>query len=84
MPKIKTLFCKDDKITAHPGGKGPAVAAGTLGVTAGVTLPVGCLVAIAPELDAGVELLSEPADGLESGADEGAVAGVRTGVSEPD
>lgn len=45
---------------------------------------VGCLVVAAPELEAGVEFLSEPPDGLESGVDEGPEAGVRTGVSEPD
>lgn len=56
--------------------------AGTLGLTAGVMLLVGCLVAAAPEPEADAEeFLSEPADGLESGAD---VAGIRTGVSEPD
>lgn len=55
--------------------------AGTLGVTTGVMLLVGCLVAVAPEPEGSVELRSEPADGLDSGADEGAV---RTGVSEPD
>lgn len=83
-------------MSSNPGGNGPALTAGTLGVTAGVTLLVGCLVAAAPELDADAEFLSEPADGLESGADkgpvasegpvagEGTVAGVRTGVSEPD
>lgn len=53
-------------------------------MTAGVTLLVGCLVAAAPELEADVEFLSEPADGLESGAGGGAEDGVRTGVSEPD
>lgn len=45
-------------------------------------LLVGCLVAAAPEPE--VEFLSEPADGLESGADVDPEAGVRTGVSEPD
>lgn len=44
---------------------------GTLGVTKLLLLLVGCLVAGAPELEAGVEFLSEPADGLESGADGG-------------
>lgn len=58
--------------------------AGTLGVTAGVMVLVGCLVAAAPEPEATVEFLSEPHDGLESGADEGPEAGARTGVSEPD
>lgn len=58
--------------------------AGTLGVTAGVMVLVGCLVAAAPEPEATVEFLSEPHDGLESGADEGPEAGTRTGVSEPD
>lgn len=53
-------------------------------MTAGVMLLVGCLVAAAPEPEADVEFLSEPADGLESGAVEGPEAGVRTGVSEPD
>lgn len=59
---------------AHPGGSGPALT-GTLGVTAGVMLLVGCLVAAAPEF------LSEPDDGLESGAD---VVAVRTGVAGTD
>lgn len=45
-------------------------------------LLVGCLVAAAPEAD--VEFLSEPANGLVSGADEDPEAGVSTGVSEPD
>ena len=62
----------------HPGGNGPVLTAGTLGVTTGVTLLVGCLVAAAPELEADEEFLSEPVDGLESGA------GVITGVSEAD
>lgn len=75
-------LCKNGKKSANPGGNGPALTAGTLGVTTGVM--VGCLVAVAPELEAGVEFLSEPADGLESGVDEGPEAGVRTGVSEPD
>ena len=102
------LFCKNNKVRADPGGNGPALTAGTLGVTAGVMLPVGCLVAAAPEAEleaeeeaeaeaeteaeaeaeagaeAEVEFLSEPVDGLESGAGEGPEAGVRTGVSEPD
>lgn len=47
-------------------------------------LLVGCLVAAAPELEADAEFLSEPVEGLKSGADEGPEAGVRTGVSEPD
>lgn len=67
---------------ADPGGNGPALTAGTLGGAAGVVLLVGCLVAAAPEAD--VEFLSEPANGLVSGADEDPEAGVRTGVSEPD
>lgn len=58
--------------------------AGTLGVTAGVMLLVGGLVAAAPQPETNVELLSEPADGLASGADTDPEAGVRTGVSEPD
>lgn len=59
------------------------LAAGALGVATGVT--AGCLVAADPEAGASaVEFLSEPADGLESGVDEGPGAGVRTGVSEPD
>lgn len=75
---------------AHPGGRGPVATAGTRGVTtAGAALLLaGCLVAApaaaaaAPE--AGAEFLSEPVDGLESEAEEGPEAGVRTGVSEPD
>ena len=98
------LLCKNNKMKADPGGNGPALTAGTLGVTAGVMLLVGCLVAAAPEAEveaeavaeaeadaeaeaeaeAEVEFLSEPVDGLESGAGEGPEAGVRTGVSEPD
>lgn len=58
--------------------------AGTLGVTAGVMVLVGCLVAAAPDPETTVEFLSEPHDGLESGANEGPEAGTRTGVSEPD
>ena len=71
-------------MSANPGGNGAALTAGTLGVTAGVMLLIGCLVAAAPEPAADAEFLSEPADGLESGADEAPGAGVRTGVSEPD
>lgn len=69
---------------ANPGGNGPALTVGTLGGRDGVMLLVGCLVAAAPELEADAEFLSEPVEGLESGADEGPEAGVRTGVSEPD
>lgn len=69
---------------ANPGGNGPVLTAGTLGLTKELTLLVGCLVAVAPEPEPGVEFLSEPADGLESGADVGPGAGVCTGVSEPD
>lgn len=69
-------------VRADPGGSGPALTAGTLGGTVGVTLLLGCLVAAAPE--AGAELLSELADGLVSGADEDPEPSVRTGVSEPD
>lgn len=47
-------------------------------------LLVGCRVAAAPELGADTEVLSEPADGLDSGVNEGTEAGVRTGVSDPD
>lgn len=46
-------------------------------------LLVGCLVEAAPELGADVELLSEPAKGLVSEADEFSKAGVRPGVSKP-
>lgn len=67
-------------MSTNPGGKGPVLTAGTLGVTAGV--PVGCLVAAPPETN--VEFLSELDGGLKSGAEEGPEAGVRTGVSEPD
>lgn len=69
---------------SDPGGNGPVLTAGTLGATAGVMLLVGCLVAAGPELEADVEVLSDPTDGLDSCADEGPEAGVRTGVSEPD
>lgn len=72
---------------SNPGGKGPVLTTGTLGVTTGVVLLVGCLVAAAPELEVDEEFLSEPDDGLASGAAGGvggAGAGVRTGVSEPD
>lgn len=70
---------------SDPGGNGPELTAGTLGGTTGLMmLLVGCLVAAAPELEADVEVLSEPTDGLVSWADEGPDAGVRTGVSEPD
>lgn len=69
-------------MTANPWGRGPVLTVATLGVTTGVT--AGCLVAVDPEPEASVEFLSEPADGLESGVDEGPEAGVRTGVSEPD
>lgn len=69
---------------SDPGGNGPELTAGTLGGTTGSMLLVGCLVAAAPELEADVEVLSEPADGLVSWADEGPDASVRTGVSEPD
>lgn len=51
--------------------------AGTLGGATGLTLLVGCLVEVA-----GIEDLSEPANGLISEAVEGAEA--RAGVSEPD
>lgn len=54
--------------------------AGTLGLTEGVTVLVGCLVAADPEVEeAEVELLSGPGDGLDSGAVE---ADVLTGVSD--
>lgn len=57
--------------------------AGTLGLTEGVTVLVGCLVAADPEVEeAGVELLSGPGDGLDSGAVDPAEAGVLTGVSD--
>lgn len=66
----------------NPGGKGPLVTAGTLGGRVGVMLLAACLTAAGPELEADVELLSEPADGLDSGADAGPAAGVCTGVSD--
>lgn len=78
------FFCTYCKKRANPGGNGTALTAGTLGMTAGVMLLAGCLVAAAPEVEAGVEFVSEPVDGLDSGAGEGPEAGVRTGVSEPD
>lgn len=80
-PLIKPSCCKDNKTRANPGGSGPDVTAGTLGVAAGVMLLAGCLVAAGAELEADAESLSEPAEGLASGADE---APECTGVSEPD
>lgn len=63
---------------AYPGGNGPLLTAGTLGVT----LLVGCLVAAVPEAGTDVEFLSGPIEGLQSTAAPGAA--VRTGVSEPE
>lgn len=54
--------------------------AGTLGGTTGLTLLVGCLVEVVPEVLGDIEDLSEPANGLISEAE----ADVRAGVSEPD
>lgn len=70
--------------TAHPGGKGPVLTAGTLGGATGLTLLVGCLVEVAAEVLVGVEDLSEPANGLISEAAEGTKGNARAGVSEPD
>lgn len=70
-------------MSTDPGGNGPTLTAGTLDGTTGVMLLVGCLVEAAPELEADVELLSDPAKGLVSEADEGSKAGVRPGVSKP-
>lgn len=55
---------------------------GTLGLTAGVMLLLGCLVAVGPEQGADAGFLSELARGLESGADADPEADGRTGVSE--
>lgn len=57
--------------------------AGTLGGAIGLTVLVGCLVEVAAEVLAGVEDLSEPANGLISEAIEGAEAAARAAVSEP-
>lgn len=66
--------------TAHPGGKGPVLTAGTLGGTTGLTPLAGCLAEAVAEVLVDVEDLSEPANGLMSEAE----ADVRAGVSEPD
>lgn len=58
--------------------------AGTLGGATGLTLFVGCLVEVAAEMLAGVDELSEPANGLISEAAEGTGPKARAGVSEAD
>lgn len=58
--------------------------AGTLGGATGLTLLVGCLVEVAAEVLAGVDDLSEPANGLISEAAEGTGPDARAGVSEAD
>lgn len=58
--------------------------AGTLGGATGLTLLVGCLVEVAAEVLAGVEDLSEPANGLISEAVESIETAPRTGVSQAD
>lgn len=62
------LSSADCSIRTNPGGNGPTLAYGALGGREGV---VGCLVAAPPVVEAGMELLFEDVDGLESGADEG-------------
>lgn len=73
----------DTKKTAHPGGKGPVLTAGTLGGATGLMLLVGCRVEVAAEVLAGAEGLSDSIDGLVSEAVEATEADARAGASEP-